>query len=171
MSPDPEPRPAWAHPLIIGRRPWRTLWRIVTLVVTCFVLFRFVLVPIRISGISMLPTYRDDQINFVNKLAYLRNPPRRGDVVSIRYTGQSIMLMKRIVGLPGERVRIQNGIVKIDGKPLDEPYVKNRAPWNRAEEQLAEDEYFVMGDNRSMAIENHAMGRVSANKIVGKALL
>ena len=73
----------------------------------------------------MLPTYHDGQINFLNRLAYLRHEPQRGDVVGIRYSGDSILLLKRIVGLPGEEVSFDEGKLFINGKPLEEPYVKS----------------------------------------------
>src|ERR1035437_7416311 len=77
-------RPHWLRVLIIGRRPKATLARIVVLVATCFVTFKFILLPIRIEGVSMLPTYHDRQINCVNRLAYLRHEPQRGEIVSVR---------------------------------------------------------------------------------------
>src|SRR5215510_6886513 len=116
--------PPWWRRLLIGRRPKRTLVRIVVLVITAFVLSRFVFLPIRVDGGSMLPTYKEHGVNFVNRLAYLFHEPRRGDVVAIRLAGPSIMYMKRIVGLPGETVTFHDGHVFIDGKLLNEPYVK-----------------------------------------------
>ena len=73
--------------LTIGRRPKATLVRIVVLAVTCFVTFEFILLPIRIEGISMQPTYHTGQLNCVNRLAYLRHEPQRGDIVSVRLAG------------------------------------------------------------------------------------
>lgn len=169
-SPGPVRKRSWTQTIVVGRNPRRTLIRVIVLVAVSFVVFRYLFLPIRIAGISMVPAYRNEQINFVNRLSYWRSEPQRGDVVSIRYTGFSIMLMKRIVGLPGERIAIENGVVKINGVPLDEPYVKYRAPWNRPEEQLGPRQYFVMGDNRSMPQDAHFLGSVDREKIVGKAL-
>src|SRR5437870_1231965 len=81
---------SWVRAAIIGRRPKRTLLRIVVLVVTCFVVFRFVLLPIRVDGGSMLPTYKEHGINVINRVAYLFHEPRRGDVVGIRLAGPSV---------------------------------------------------------------------------------
>src|SRR5215831_2761166 len=118
--------PPWWRRLLIGRRPKRTLVRIVVLVITAFVLTRFVFLPIRVDGGSMLPTYKERGVNFVNRLAYLLHEPRRGDVVGIRLAEQSIwfphfLYMKRIVGLPGETVAFHGGHAFINGKVLDEP--------------------------------------------------
>src|ERR1051326_9386456 len=76
---------------VIGRNPERTLIRLVLLVAASFVIFGFVLLPIRVEGPSMLPTYKDHRINFVNRLAYIFHEPKRGDVVAIRPSGIHIM--------------------------------------------------------------------------------
>ena len=113
--------------MVIGRNPKVTLVRVAVLIVTCFVVFRFILLPARIEGISMLPTYKDRSVNFVNRLAYRWHEPRRGDVVGIRLAGPHVMYMKRIIGLPGETVAFVDGRVLINGEVLDEPYEKIRS--------------------------------------------
>ncbi len=163
--------PAWLRTVLIGRRPKRTLARLAVLVVGSFIVFKFILLPIQIVGPSMLPTYPEKGINLVNRLAYLWHEPRRGDVVSIRLAGESVMYMKRIVGLPGETVAFAGGHVVIDGKPLNEPYVKLPCNWERAPVKLGPDEYFVVGDNRSMPKEYHTFGELKRWRIAGKVLL
>jgi len=116
--------PRWLQIVLIGRNPKVTLVRVTVLAVTCFVVFRFILLPARIEGISMLPTYKDRSVNLVNRLAYRWHEPRRGDVVGIRLAGPHVMYMKRIIGLPGETVAFVNGRVLINGEVLDEPYEK-----------------------------------------------
>jgi signal peptidase I len=145
--------------------------RIVILVVVCFVIAKFVLLPIRISGPSMLPTYGEHGVNFVNRMAYLFHEPRRGDVVAIRLAGPSIMFMKRIIGLPGETVTFHEGHVFIDGKPLDEPYLKFPCAWEHEARTLGPFEYYFVGDNRSMPQVDHTEGKASRERIVGKVLL
>jgi signal peptidase I len=168
---NPRPQPGWFHIIAIGRNPRNTLIRILVLVAVCFVVFHFVLLPIRVTGISMLPTYKDRSINFVNRLAYFRHEPQRGDVVSIRYSGRHVMLMKRIVGLPGETIAFENGRILINDQPLDEPYEKWRCNWTLPAEKIGADEYFVVGDNRTMRPEDHTFGRVERERILGKVLL
>ena len=165
------PKPHWFQVMTIGRRPRLTLVRIVVLVVVCVILRQFVLLPIRVQGISMLPTYHTGQINCVNRLAYLRHEPQRGDVVSVRLAGDSIMLMKRIIGLPGESVAFHQGKTYINGEPLDEPYLKNPCDWEAGPFECATNEYYVVGDNRSMPFELHTQGRAERERIVGKVLL
>ena len=77
------------------------------------------MLPVRIEGNSMFPTYHDRGVNFVNRLAYRHIEPQRGDIVGIRMAGPSVMLMKRIVGLPGETVAFEHGRLIINGEEID----------------------------------------------------
>jgi signal peptidase I len=166
-----EPRHHWLRVLAIGRRPKNTLVRIVVLVVTCLVTFKFILLPIRIEGISMQPTYHTGQFNCINRLAYLRHEPQRGDIVTVRLAGTSIMYMKRIIGLPGETVSFHEGRVLINGKPLEEPYVTFSCDWEHEAIPCGPTQYYVVGDNRSMPFEFHTKGRAERDRIVGKLFL
>jgi len=164
--------PSWVQRVLIGRNPKRTLVRIVILVVVSTVVFKFVLQPIRVEGVSMLPTYPDRGINLVNRLAYVFHQPRRGDVVAIRTpAGEHVMYMKRIIGLPGETVAFHRGRLYINGNPMDEPYVRFRCYWDHEPEQVGPDQYYVVGDNRDMPWDYHVKGRPTRNLIVGKVVL
>jgi signal peptidase I len=165
-----QPEPSLLQRLVIGRNPKRTLLRAALLALTAFVTFKYVLLPVRISGDSMVPAYRDQGVNFINRLAYRWRPPRRGDVVGVQLAGPHVMLFKRIVGLPGETVSIVQGVVHIDGQALAEPYVKERAAWQVPPRRLAPDEYLIIGDNRGMAQEAHVFGATKAERLVGKVL-
>jgi signal peptidase I len=156
--------------LIFGSNPRRTTVRILVLAVVSIVVFKWILIPIRTDGPSMLPTYRSGSLNLVNRLAYWRGDPSRGDVVAIRLAGPSILYIKRIVGLPGDRLEIADGHVRIDGVPLGEPYVQHRRAWTVPEVTLGPREYFVVGDNRGMRIGDHEFGRVDRSRIVGKVV-
>lgn len=159
--------------VIIGKNPKVTLVRaalIALIGVTCWMTFRHVLLPVRLSGISMEPTLCDGSLNLINRLPYLWREPRRGEVVAIRTTGTSIMYLKRIVGLPNETVEIRSGRVLINGQPLVEDYVKDPEPWQMEPRTLQADEYLVVGDNRTMPMELHAAGVIRRNRIVGKAV-
>ena len=170
-GPQPSRLSRWVRIAVIGRNPKVTLVRVAVLIVTCFVVFKFILLPIRVEGISMLPTYKDRSWNLVNRLAYLRHGPQRGDVVSIRLAGIHRMYLKRIIGLPGETVAFVNGRVQINGEVLDEPYEKTPCDWNYPPVKLGPDEYFAVGDNRTMPWQAHKFGRVGRDHIVGKAIL
>jgi signal peptidase I len=155
---------------LIGRHPRATLRRIAILIGLSVVVFGWILVPMRLSGISMLPTYQDGAFNFANRAAYWIGEPERGDVVAIRMAGPHAFYVKRIVGMPGERIEIVAGVVTVDDEVLLEPTVVRRAAWTLPPVTLAQGEFFVVGDNRSMKIENHDLGRVSRRRIVGKLL-
>jgi signal peptidase I len=164
--------PSWLQRVLIGRNPKRTLVRIVVLVVVCFFVRGFVLLPVRVEGGSMLPTYKNHGIHIVYRLAYLFHEPRRGDVVSIRLlAGEHVMYMKRIVGLPGENVAFHNGVLFINGQPVDEPYVKLRGHWEHEPEPVGPDQFYVVGDNRDMPWADHEKGRPTRDRIVGKVVL
>jgi signal peptidase I len=130
-----------------------------------------VLIPIRVVGPSMLPTYPNGGVNLVYRLAFFRSPPQRGDVVAIRTSGESIMYMKRIVGLPGETVQFHQGRLFVNGQMLDEPYLKLGCDWESKPKTLGPDRYYVVGDNRSMAERDHDEGITQGERIVGKILL
>jgi signal peptidase I len=165
--------PYWLRVVLIGRNPKFTIIRIVVLVAVVFTMRAYVLLPIQIKGPSMLPTYQENGINFVNRLAYLRSEPKRGDVVAIRYSGESRLLMKRIIGMPGETIEFRAGQVFINGEKLDEPYMARdfTGDWNLGPEKLPPDKYYVVGDNRSMPERQHVKGEAERRRIVGKVLL
>src|SRR5262249_39648073 len=158
----------WPSRVVFGRNPRRTLFRVLALVLLSLVFFKFLFLPIRVVGVSMSPTYRDGSINFVNRLAYVFHEPKRGDVVGIKVTGESILFLKRVIGLPGETISIENGAIKVNGHVLSEPYVKyvNRIlPWEEMPVTLGKDEYFVVGDNRGMNQEDHTFGRATRDRV------
>jgi signal peptidase I len=156
--------------LIFGENPRRTTVRILILAAVSVLTFGWILLPVRTEGISMMPTYNSGSLNLVNRLAFAMQPPQRGDIVAIRLAGPHAVYIKRIVGLPGERIAITDGTVRINGQPLDEPYVRNRSAWTLPEVQLGSDEYFLIGDNRGMREEEHDFGRAHRSRIVGKVL-
>ncbi|HAB18958.1 MAG TPA: signal peptidase I [Verrucomicrobiota bacterium] len=172
------PQPVETHPwwkvAAVGRNPWVTLVRLGILVALTLLTFRYVLVPIRVTGISMNPTYRDGERHWVSPLLTQMEGLKRGDVVSIQTSGRHVMYLKRILGLPGEQVRLKRGHLFINGERINEPYVVNPAPWNwptnGSDRVLGPDEYLVVGDNRSMPAENHFFGVTDRSRILGKVV-
>jgi signal peptidase I len=158
---------------IIGRRPGRTLLRASLMLAGSLCLFKFILIPIQVSGVSMFPTCMDGSINFVNRLSFVFGaPPHRGDIVAIHDQEKGVVLLKRIIAQPGERLAIVNGQVLINGQPLDEhAYLKARQPWNEEERTLGPDQYFVIGDNRTMIQSLHRHGQFTRNELIGRVLL
>jgi signal peptidase I len=150
--------------------PMARLFRGALVILLAVLVFRFVLLPLRLEGVSMLPTYEDGSWKFANRLAYVLDEPRRGDIVAVRMAGGGSVYVKRIVGLPGERVAFVAGIAHVDGRPLEEPYVQRRSAWQVPESQLGPDEFFVVGDNRGMGAREHLFGKTQRRRIAGKLL-
>jgi signal peptidase I len=155
--------PRW----IGGANPRRTLIRVVVLVAASYIVFGYVLMPVRGVGISMEPTIDSGDLMFINRLGYRWREPARGDIVAVRLAGRSVVYVKRLIGLPGERVKIEAGAVSVDGMYLNEPYARKRDDWWVAEVTLGPDDFFVIGDNRSMRMENHDLGTTSRARLVG----
>lgn len=171
-TPEAPPKTSWWQIVLIGRNPKVTLIRLLVSVSLAFAVFRWVLLPIRVTGISMSPTYRDGQKAYINRLSLWLHAPQRGDILGIRTSGIHTMFLKRVIALPGERVRIVRGRVLIDGELLDEPYLVKPAPWNWPadghEEVLGPDEYLMIGDNRTMKVDEHEFGVAHRSKLVGR---
>lgn len=162
----------WIRTLFIGRRPQWTAVRIAIVITVSVVLFKYVVVLRKIESTSMAPALQDGTIRVIYRLAYRgAHTPQRGDIVSVRTSGETVTYVKRVIGLPGEIISIRHGVVHIDGQPLDEPYVRYpRQPWERPPVQLQPDEYYLIGDNRSMPQDRHEFGRVEGRRILGKVV-
>ncbi len=161
--------------MAIGRRPKWTLIRLAVLVVSSVILFKFVLLPIRVIGPSMEPTFHDRAVNFINRLAYVRRQPQRGDVVGIRFSINAdgtphALLLKRLVGLPGETISFSGGHVCVNGERQDEPYLKWPSQWNLPDRKLGSEEYYFVGDNRTMPPDQHEHGIAYRSQILGRIL-
>lgn len=131
---------------------------------------RYILSPVRAVGISMQPAVHDGEWLWLWRPAAWQGRPERGEVVGVTLASGEALLVKRVVGLPGERVSIADGIVFIDDVPLDEPYVADRRPWQVHEVTLASDEIYVIGDNRRMSARSHDFGRASLSRVAGRIL-
>lgn len=158
------------HRILWGSSPRRTLLRVCVLAITCWLLFRFAIPPLKVAGISMEPTFRDGSFRFGNLLKFRSREPAHGDIVAIRMTGTHAMYLKRVLAVPGDRISFQEGTLLVNGHAVPEPYVVLKGSWSMQEVLLAPDEYFVAGDNRSMAKETHKMGVVKRSKIAGGVL-
>jgi signal peptidase I len=154
--------------VLVGRSPAWTLVRAALLAATLLVASRVAFSPVRAVGISMLPTYDEGQLLLLNRLAYRTTAPLRGDVVAIELAGGRAVLVKRIVGLPGERIRMAEGTLLVNDVPVAEPYVRYSARWTVDELQLQQDEYYVVGDNRAMPPEQHDFGSATRDRILGR---
>ena len=148
----------------------RFLLRLGALSVAAYAICKFVLLPVRVDGESMLPTYSSHGFNFCNRLAYCRSRPKRGDIVILRYGGRRWMLLKRVIAFAGETVAFENGVCIVDGRLIDEPYVQLGCDWNLPPRKIRPGHVYVMGDNRSIPAEDHVGGEIAAARIVGRPL-
>ncbi|HID68909.1 MAG TPA: signal peptidase I [Desulfobacterales bacterium] len=143
------------------------LRRVIFIGLSSYLIFSYLLIPLHIEGQSMEPTYHDGSFNFCWRLKYIFTPIERFDVVTVRFTGRSVMLLKRVVGLPGDTLEFREGILYINGKQVVEPYVQNRLPWNLAPRTIADEHVYVVGDNRSTVMSRHRFGQVKIDRIAG----
>ncbi|HIT68326.1 MAG TPA: signal peptidase I [Candidatus Aphodomonas merdavium] len=137
-----------------------------------FLIHTFIFQPVRVDGPSMSYTLLDDEYMIVTKYDYWLGEPERFDVVICRYPGRGrTNFVKRLVGLPGDTVSMLNGTLYVNGEAVDEPYITNHANYDMEAVTLGENEYFVLGDNRSSSNDSHLVGTLSRDQIRGHVRL
>jgi signal peptidase I len=165
-GPAPEPRRAsggvglWVRDLLISAA-------------ASVLIITFLYQPVRVEGTSMLPRLEDHDRLFINKFVYRFSAIERDDVVVFHYPRDpEKSYIKRVIALPGDRIRIDRGQVWLNGKHLREPYVPSAYEDSRsmAEMVVPDDCYFVMGDHRSISSDSREFGPVDRSLIYGKAV-
>lgn len=147
------------------------LGTILPAVVIALLIHAFLAQATRVYGQSMEPNLHTNERLVIEKLSYRFHAPRRGDVVVLRDPGGSPeLLIKRVVGLPGERVTIANGTVFVDSAPIAEPYLDQETQGGGRSWVVPPFTVFVMGDNRSASRDSRVFGPVDLDEIVGRAL-
>ena len=144
---------------------------VISLAVSAFFII-FLYQPVKVEGTSMMPTLQDQERVFINKFVYKLEPIERGDVIVFRYPRDPAKsYIKRVVGVPGDRVKIEDGVVLVNGRRLSEPYVPDEYDDVRSypETVVPRHSYFVMGDHRNLSNDSRDFGPVSDNYIYGKA--
>ncbi len=143
------------------------LLRVLLLSISCLLIFNYLLIPLRIQGQSMEPTYRDNSFAFCWRLQYLFSKPARSDVVTLRYAGRKVMLLKRIIALAGDTVAFRKGILFVNGQRTPEPYVRYTSNWDLSERTIKPGHVYVVGDNRNTIMSRHRFGQIPVNRIIG----
>ncbi|HVS45118.1 MAG TPA: signal peptidase I [Verrucomicrobiae bacterium] len=153
----------------------RTLRTIASLVVQVAVLVAlvaaFLIRAPQVSGLSMEPNIDSDEYVLINIGAYRLHPPQRNDIIAFHHDGMTPeVYIKRIVGIPGDRVRVERGEVVVNGKPIDEPYVHYPDGRSFAQVTVPAGSLYVLGDNRGVSDDSRFWGFVRDDQILGKAL-
>jgi signal peptidase I len=124
---------------------------------------------IRVDGFSMEPTLHTGEFVIVNKLAYRLGDPTISDVIVFHYPRDPEQeYIKRVIGLPGDHVRIQDGQVYVNDQSIEEPYIST-PPAYQSDWVVPEDSLFVLGDNRNNSSDSHTWGPVPMDNVIGKA--
>ncbi len=165
---------------MILRYLWKT-FRVIVFFLVLFLTFKtFVVETGRVNGVSMVPTFMDGELFLVNKYALLFSPPARQDVIQTRHPLNGSILIKRIIGIPGDTVHIHDNIVSVTtstGEDIvfNEPYLPQGSltqMWNNEPGDIAlgRDEYFILGDNRRESIDSRHYGTILRKDIFGLVL-
>jgi signal peptidase I len=124
----------------------------------------------KIDGSSMNPTLADGQYLIINNVSYLLEEPERGDIIVFRHPNNDLNLIKRVIGLPGDHVEVQNHHVVVNGVTLDEPYIKAPPDYSGSWD-IPAGKYFVLGDNRNNSSDSSAWLYLPRENILGKAMV
>jgi signal peptidase I len=150
----------------------REIVETVALTILIFLAIHFTVQNYQISGPSMENTLHSGQFVLVNKLAYLFHSPERGDVVVLQepdVPGRD--LIKRVIGLPGDTIKLDGTNVWVNGMLLNEPYITQKSNPGAETVTVPPNDYFVLGDNRPVSEDSRYFGFVPKDYIVGKAIL
>ncbi len=145
---------------------------VISLAISAFIII-FLYQPVKVEGTSMMPSLQDQERIFVNKFVYRLEPIERGDIVVFRYPRDpSKSYIKRVIGVAGDRIRIDDGQVYVNGKPLKEDYVPGPYTDDRSYPEIVvpPNSFFVLGDHRSMSNDSRDFGPVKESFIYGKAV-
>jgi signal peptidase I len=150
------------------QRDWRLICiRIGIIAGATVMVCLFILRPMVISGGSMMPTYSSRGFTFAFLPYFKLYDPQRQQIVVLKHAGFNTFLLKRVLAFPGETVEIHDGVLYVNGKALDEPYVKYPCKWNLTRREVPKGKIFVLGDNRSMPIQNHMGGMIDRDRLAG----
>ena len=167
----PEGVPTAGGSLIPDLRSW--FRDVAVSLVIAGVIIVFLYQPVKVEGTSMMPRLVDQERIFINKFVYQLEPIHRGDVVVFRYPlDPAKSYIKRVIGLPGETVRMVDGEVWINGQKLREPYIvpEYRDQQSHPPMVVPSGEFYVLGDRRNSSNDSRVWGTVAQKYIYGKAV-
>lgn len=169
-----EPEPSHPQP-----NPWLEAFQTLGLsIVLALGIRHFVAEARYIPSGSMKPTLQINDRLVVEKVSYYFNPPKRGEIVVFHPPDSPLLkgqekeaFIKRIIGLPGETVEVKDGKVFVNGQALEEDYIMAPPEYAWGPQQVPDNAYLVLGDNRNSSFDSHAWGFVPHDHIIGKALV
>jgi len=130
----------------------------------------FLVQPFIVKGASMEPNFHDREYLIINEIEYRLNDPERGEVVILKDPlNPAIYFIKRVIALPGETIEIKKGHIYINEQELSETYIEDFGTETFDAVKLKDEEYYVMGDNRTNSFDSRRFGPVSRQSIIGKA--
>lgn len=139
------------------------------IIILVILIRQFLVVPIQVDGPSMEPTLKEGQIMLLNKFAYRFDKPRRFDIVVINENG--VPIIKRIIGLPGDTVKIVGNQLFINEKIVKQPFKHQKMSDYQLKQTIAKENYFVLGDNRPLSQDSRIIGLISKKDLMGKVNL
>jgi len=158
------------------------IWELAKIALIAFVIVApiryFLFQPFIVKGESMIPSFQNGDYLIVDEISYRFSEPQRGDVIVFNWPkDKSQRFIKRVIGLPGETVKVSGGAVQVtgtDGKDvtLDEKYLpKDLKTYGDVTTTIGQNEFFVLGDNRDYSYDSRSWGIVPKSDIIGKAFL
>jgi signal peptidase I len=142
----------------------------VLIAVAVFAALRLTVQSYTVVMSSMEPNFQEGECIMVNKVSYHSSGPQRGDVIVFSPPFDSPHpYIKRVIGLPGDRVEIRDETVFVNGVPLEEDYIVSPPNYTMPAEEIPDNEYFVLGDNRNNSNDSHTGWLVPRDNIIGKA--
>lgn len=139
----------------------------VVIVIVVLLMKTFVVAPIKVNGSSMADTLKDKDLMLLDKISYRFENIERFDIVVVKYNGD--YLIKRVVGMPGEKIEAKNNKIYINGKKIDCPFKYSYT--DDFSEKVSEDGYFLLGDNRVVSLDSREFGSFEKEDILGKTNL